>query len=1365
MIHLFPRAHRAPAARPPRRALRAAAALLCSLPLALPAFATPTFSEYVAEKNLAPTGLSVEHFPEGDAVHRRNGALIQRYHFGGAVPVSERFSYQLGLVYTSSIWHFVEDGPGAIRAEPHPRFDAGLGWRLDFGELLAPGSAQNPDNHWVYRSPGGEVRRFYATLADGETMVPNVFYSRDSTYLRLRLNSAGAHVDFPDGRTRRFEQTPGGWRFDAELDVFGNWMAVDDSTPGQWRILDSQGRVHRIHFRTDQSGAYGQIVDRVEMAAFGGATAVWQLSYRTETIPRPPQDASSVSPPNVDVPLLDEIQGPEGTLQRFDYADPTVGGPADAGRLDTLRLATGGTVTYRYGDLAFPYVAGAHHTADVVGVVERQLWGFVGSSGLLPAAPVGTWTLAWSLDRPRTVGDPNQPRELTAEIHYPDGHRRTHKFSVYVSGDAANDQRPSTDFQAADYGLPFTQNGRGSTNPLRPSVQIFDTDGTTSLRRLHVRYSRSPCAGCWDGQPRLDHSRILYDDTPARAMDTKAWTHFDGLGHFARTVSIEHSGFAPMRTMLMDRSLPRPGPQQPWILGLSQRREVTEGADSRVTESCVDPATGLVTRRRTLASATRGANDLLRVYGHDAMGNLTSVRYYGGDVQALGTGADLCALALPAQEQFARYRTHRFGGLEESGWLDAAGQTFLVDHEATIDPSTGLPITTSSGDGFVWTHGYDLLGRTLHSTPPAGESGAQGFSYLAADPGATPPAMAVNTSTVTDDAGVVLSETRTHFDAFGRVARIERDTDDGFLGVDQTYDAMGRTLSTQTADGAMTRNLAFDGLGRILRVRPPAGAAYDRTFAYTGRSASETVKIGKRWDVSTNSVIEVDRTTRNDHDRHGRRWRRTYTDGDGQWLRESLQLNLRGAAVSTHITNGAKTSQWTTADRTDHRGFVVSEPDGTPILGYDALGHRTFVDTPEGTQYHLRDRAARPVETRTGSADPYHPGSVLWTRNTYATTLDGDNYRRGKLVSSLRINRDVPHLPDGHVEVTDRYEYRGQGGSASTLTTEVTAGLGGTTPIARFATGRELDGLGSVTSVNYPDCDPQLVHPATACVPTAGRVVHYDRSHGRLTGLRETWGGVHAGWIDQIAYDPSGVPTTRLLANGFVEQATVVPASGGRAERMTLTDPQGTQLYDSGIAVYDGRGRLVQLGQQRRVSDATYALTVPEPPGDAGTTQTLPPAPNLDPLGAQRWRSYRIPHRHDPVNSHENVWEVYVYGPGNRPVWTRVWNDYDAFAHGYSKDTWRLIGLDGAHLRTRPSLTYYQGPATFQGSTFDRLDLSLAFTKRVVDRILLGRQLFGISDHAFFPGRKSFYHRDLRQGLLAITDQDGQVLDNTSPLQ
>jgi hypothetical protein len=331
----------------------AVVALAALVPLTAPAAAEPSPTQ--------ARGFSAERafdIGEFDAVNPFNFNLVLALAVGPEYPLSEALSYGLTLTYNASAWDYQlrdETPPCALQegcrtftqAIPARHGNAGMGWLLSFGKLDAPYTAGNDTGLWKYTSPDGGEHLLFPTLHEGETSQAGVFYSRDSTYLRLEgANTSVRTLGFPDGARHTFNS--GGTLTRIE-DRFGNALNVT-ITATRWDLSDNHGRTHKVHFSAD-----GQRVTRVELAAFNGTIAVYDFGYATADVTRACSHNDPELGPLVNVYLLTSITRPDQTTFSMPVSDyVTAENCMDSGRIRGMTLPTRGRLTWEYRSIVFP---------------------------------------------------------------------------------------------------------------------------------------------------------------------------------------------------------------------------------------------------------------------------------------------------------------------------------------------------------------------------------------------------------------------------------------------------------------------------------------------------------------------------------------------------------------------------------------------------------------------------------------------------------------------------------------------------------------------------------------------------------------------------------------------------------------------------------------------------------------------------------------------------------------------------------------------------------------------------------------------------------------------------------------------------
>ena len=285
-----------------------ASALLC-LALTVPA---PAQQHPNRGRGLDPEG-TYDQLGDLDHVNLFNGAPVLTIPISQSYPLGGSLSYALTLTYSGNVWDYEDrvndQGVLFTQALPNRRSNAGLGWLLSLGRMILPTDPTNAAlGHWIYESPDGADHVLYATLHNGETMLSDVFYTRDGTYLRFKTTPMT--LEFPDGRIHTFDATG---RLIKIADRFNNYVNVTYPDATTWQLTDQHGRNHFVYFTSlVYDGPVKNMVDRVVVAAFNGTTAIYDLGYTTTMISRycdtDPQTRNGLT-----VPLLSSIALPDGS--------------------------------------------------------------------------------------------------------------------------------------------------------------------------------------------------------------------------------------------------------------------------------------------------------------------------------------------------------------------------------------------------------------------------------------------------------------------------------------------------------------------------------------------------------------------------------------------------------------------------------------------------------------------------------------------------------------------------------------------------------------------------------------------------------------------------------------------------------------------------------------------------------------------------------------------------------------------------------------------------------------------------------------------------------------------------------------------
>ncbi|HEX2162490.1 MAG TPA: RHS repeat-associated core domain-containing protein, partial [Thermoanaerobaculia bacterium] len=1154
------------------------------------------------ERGFSPE--KVYAFGEIDQVNLFNGNLMLGVPVGGGYAVGGALSYRLVLRYNSNVWDFQSachnvDGQPVCYTAAHPNddFNAGLGWKLSFGELHAP---SGPGGNWRYVAEDGSEHVFYSTLHLGEPSTANVFYTRDGSYLRLKqvpnTSDLKYEVELPDGTIKHFLRlsTSGPFRLSEIRDRYGNDLDVSLGV-NQWILTDGH-RTHRIHFATRPNGT--EVVSSVELAKFGGGTALYTFGYSDQDIDRSclddDPDSLGGTPPTVPVSFLTSVTLPDLSTYTFDtYNTTCFDGPTKIdnlpGTLAAMTLPTLGKLRWTYQTYGFPSRGpgggGSGPGLSVTRVAGVKTKNVLDASGQCTVRDgVGCeWTY---LPAGGSFGSPG-PRTTT--VTFPTGDKAVHHFDTSIQ----LDQVAGDGWQ---YGLPIhqtTTDGQGRFL----SREIFD--GLVKVRSTYLRYEHDALPSSTDPSlwyatnRRVASEKTVYHDDGNRFSEV-THSQFDGLGHYRRSVTsgnfdsgnarTAHTEFNPARGVYLNGgaagSTHTPWPtSSPWVLGTFTETWQQEGGATAKQQYCFEAATGFLQRKRVLAGASPGPWDLLTVSTRDASGNVLREQSYGGDVQALGTGA-LCSLALPG-DQFRVDHTYQAGSRATSRWFNLNGTPLpFYSLQLAIDTSTGLPTSAWDVSGLRTDFEYDAMGRLTWEKPEPGHGAWTQYTYF----NATPTAEAAVRILRRDGSksGALLARSRIHFDAMGRVAE-ERvfDSTGTWRGKRTTWNSMGWKHSvSEIGSGHATVFESYDPFGRPGTIVPPDGATHQVDLSYEG--AREVRRVTRYNTANTLS------TTTERYDRQGRLYQVVEPSGAGNGnVTTSYGYDVGGRLAAVFTTDGAAGTFQGRDFVYDHRGLLLRErhPEkGTSgngwvrYLGYDALGNpgrkidavgaSTATAGAEIDLTFTYDRASRLTHQ-------YAKGVIFKTFEYGAANGAGDR-RLGRLWKANRYNYVFLGPNPYTVRIEEVYTHGGPAGAVTARTTQAHLNGGA---IEGFTQGWAYDQLGNVTTLTYPRCIAANCNGAS----TTSRTVGFAYTNGWLTSV--------PGYAHSISYHPNGMVHQVVHGDGTTYTQAADPSGMRRPASYTVANTAtGTPMWQSGAYAYDGSGNVTAIGSATYTYDAVSRL-------------------------------------------------------------------------------------------------------------------------------------------------------------------------------
>ncbi|MCG8454930.1 MAG: hypothetical protein MI919_01515 [Holophagales bacterium] len=1140
------------------------------------------------------------------------------------------------LINNSNIWHYRTDPKtGEILARPDWENTAGIGWRLGWGEVYHPSHPYNESDEWLYVDDAGGRHALYDKLHrddgdDGDsTQNPRVFYSRDGSYLRMRLsdNNCFAYIESRDGTTRRFRGSCGpltAYRIDriwspfaseSDPDVtitYGVDPADPDGTDDTLRTVTNRyGLTHRVYLTDKMNGDpqdpihfLERIVTRVDIETFDAQLASYSFTYRQFHLDR---SCKADAGGRIPVPHLERVDLPDGTSYSMVEGDDFLyenrcrwidGHLVDdlPGVLTGLELPSGGQIRWTYQRYEFPPGDSTSVFNTGAGVKTRTL--HTAGATANPGNAIGTWTYKTTSIPPMQTGNPDEPThpEMHTEVVYPTGDCSKHFFNAIYWADPVNSSGSPWGWER---GLPFVYSEESDGKYL--STQIFtghtgngSCDPATKLRSTYLRYRHDttpgsgsgPLSEWYDTNRQVEASRTVFHDDGDWFVDVEM-SDFDGLGNFRQRVETSNLWGNQERTTTTAFSRSSgtyPGTytalhiSEPWILGVFDSLEIHDagatGTTTQRTEYSFQDSTGFPECSRALASAAgRGPSDLLRVNIPDSLGRVLDTKLYGGDRQTLSTTGDGCG-TLPTQPVY--WTSHEYdplSGARTQTWPrhpNGAYGSFPI-FDVDVEPRTGLVLRSRNSAGFETSFDYDAAGRLVSATP---ESGAR-VVYAYNTDGTLP--LDIRTTWEPSTTGGFLgqgdsplAETQVVLDDFGRDRLQRRKLPQGVWSEREVlYNARGWVESvSQWGDlTKKTRYLDYDPYGRAGTVRPPDGAAHDVSLSYRGqRMVSETRQIALAGGETPVTRFFL-------YDGFGRLIRVWEGSGTGGTLVSTTYAHdVAGRLTRVEAGQQVRTFEY------DGRGLKLSEThpekgiagNGTVTYSdFDAAGlAHAKVDGPNDLTFTF-DFLGRPLTIRDRSNSSRLVSSYRWDT--------GAGFGMGKLHYADRLNYvDLPWNATGEeqVRVRQSFAYQGKGGAISKKTTDVIWSADN----ARFVQDRVYDELGNLSQRTTPYCQ----FPTNCATSGAGasETLSFVHEQGRLVAV--------PGWANSITYHPSGIWQRITHANGISEHRERDPHFTRRTRRISTTG--GSTGWDSGAMLYDGAGNLKSQGSDTFTYDQVSRL-------------------------------------------------------------------------------------------------------------------------------------------------------------------------------
>ncbi|HEY1938764.1 MAG TPA: hypothetical protein VGJ33_12580, partial [Candidatus Angelobacter sp.] len=477
------------------------------------------------------------------------------------------------------------------------------------------------------------------------------------------------------------------------------------------------------------------------------------------------------------VPLVSTVTLPDGSSYSFQY-EATPGAPSNVtGRVKTITLRTGGTISYIY-------------TGGNNGIICTD----GSTSGLSRTTSDGTTDYsrtgagsAWTT----TILDASSPRNQT-----------------------------SINFQTAGNPANFYETHR-----------IVNQGPSTTLLQTDTCYNTAAEPNCSTTAIALPVSEVKRYTILPNGQQSLTDSIFNSFGLTTNTHEYDF-GSSPHGALLRSTAIAYANLGN-GIIGLPSVITVQDGSSNQQAQTsfgydqtAVSGTTGVP--QHAIVSGSRGNLTTVTQWVNATPTNLVSTFTYDDTGNVL-TSTD----PVGNQTQYS-YQDSFSDGVNRSSHAYVTQITApttgspAVSHitQVKYDVNTGLPVSTTDLNGNSTAYTYDSLSRPLTVNPPDG--GLTSFSY----PSAT---SVVQSQKIT---GTQTVSTTTNLDAYGRVSQQQLTSDPaGTDTVDSTYDGNGRVHSlsnphrtaASSTDGITT--FQYDALGRTTLQTQPDGNTISSSFS------------------------------------------------------------------------------------------------------------------------------------------------------------------------------------------------------------------------------------------------------------------------------------------------------------------------------------------------------------------------------------------------------------------------------------------------------------------------------------------------------------------------------------------------------
>lgn len=687
-----------------------------------------------------------------------------------------------------------------------------------------------------------------------------------------------------------------------------------------------------------------------------------------------------------------------------------------------------------------------------------------------------------------------------------------------------------------------------NTQGLVTAYTQYQTASGVVLRQLNYTWAQDPV-----GRNYIGRSQDIANPNQPSAVTRQIDQTLDQYGNTIQTKLYAYNNL----------SMPTKTYTNIYLSGANYNASYTN-INNRLLSSTVSDSSG---NTLTLVSNTYDASpltDIQSVYLHDYFSNTSSV--YRGNI----TSSISFAHVVNTQYDITGAVVYTDDGNANHGLTIT--NSSAADYAAPAAITTANSMTTT----FTWSSALS----PLSTTGPNGDTASTSYDPTTSQPtSSTSPYGAVTTYTYSNTAPQIVATVnggawkQTFLDGLGRTSRVAKGNGDTTLSyADTVYDTCGCTpvgkpyktsLPYPPNGTAAWKVNTYDALGRTLTTVAPDGSS-TTTYSYAGSTVTVADPTGKWKQYTTDAfgeLVQVTEQSPNPSTEPNHVTTYTY-DLLGHLIQAQMPRTIAGQVVT-------QTRAWTYDPNSQLLTKTNFPESGTTQFTYNSDGTlATKTDAKSQQIQYTYDAYGRVIQISRGTVS-----NGQFTENAaQRTTLAYDGSNGGFSSNTLGRLSQVSYSGPHGLQFTEWYSYHPAGAiTAKQLSVGGTA-LGSNT--ANFDATYAYNNLGQVTSVQYP-----FAQWSNGSVTTAGPQYGYTYdAMNRLNGMTEP---NNQTLVSSVSYGAAN-QLLQLNAASFTEARTY------NANLQLTSLASGSYQYNYNYSATQNNGRIQSISDVASGETITY---------------------------------------------------------------------------------------------------------------------------------------------------------------------------------